>query len=59
MCGAFADPAAAYGALQSWVKLQETHEARERGELDDEEAEAIETAILQQQMARARENSQQ
>jgi Gas vesicle protein G len=40
-------------------KLQAIHDARQRGELDEQEAEAREAEILEQQMARAREDSPQ
>lgn len=38
-------------------KLQAIHEARERGELDEHEAEELEARVLEQQMARTRQSS--
>lgn len=38
-------------------KLQDVHDARERGDLDESEAKAREAEILEQQMARTREHS--
>lgn len=38
-------------------KLQAIHEARERRELDEHEAEELEARVLEQQMARTRQSS--